>query len=246
MLLTLNEVLESKIYVSTTSRIQFSSPKIYIDPFLNAVKSDDITVKVQDPVINKNEDGTENISYPRVGIECKVGNEIVGYDSVIGLIFALNIQNPVIKIYTGQNAHACTNLTIFNASAVAQRSLMNDFMDIYSVAQKYFTEKQREIEQFTETRERLLNQFYNEEELKNELGRLLLLTTRKNSKLSYGIIAGASKLIQDQNSQYYVQPGTNISKMKLYDAITQNITNSPDILHKPNKTLAVSHLLGVN
>ena len=242
----LDEVIESKIFTRENSQVTFQSPKAYIQPFLDVVGVDKIICKVQDPVTNENEDHTRNVAYPRVAIEAHLGNQVTGYDSVVGMVFALNIQNPIIKVYTGQNAHACTNLTIFNASAVSQYSLMNDFTDVFRKAEFYMKQKEAEIKHFIATRDKLLNEFYTEEELKNELGRLLLATTKKNSKIGYGAIAGASKLIQEPDSIYYLRPGEKLSKMMLYDSITQHITDSTDILHKPNKTIAVSQLLGIN
>ena len=212
----LNEVLESKIFTKENSLVTFQSPKAYLQPFLDIVGNQNLSCKVQDAVVNENEDHSRNTAFPRVALEARVGSQVAGYDSVIGVIFALNIQSPVIKVYTGQNAHACTNLTIFNATAVSQYSLMNDYSDVYRKADYYLKQKEAEIEQFVRVRENLLNEFYNEEELKKELGRLLLATTKKNSKVSYGAIAGASRLIQDSNSIYYQKPGDSLSKMTLH------------------------------
>lgn len=245
MELPINEIINSKIYTKE-SKVSFQSPRAYIQPFLDIVKTNNITCKVQNPVTNTNEDGSINTAYPRVVVEAHVGQQIEGYDSVLGMIFALDLQSPVIKVYTGQNAHACTNLTIFQANQVSEHSLMNDYSDIYRKAESYVQNKELEIAKFLETRQRLIDEFYNEEQLKNELGRLLLTTTKKSSKLGYTAIAGAAKLMQDRSSIYFLQKGESCSKMNLYDAITQNITDSPDILHKPNKTIAVSQLLNIN
>ncbi|MCL6099783.1 MAG: hypothetical protein M1391_14550, partial [Bacteroidetes bacterium] len=152
-----------------------------------------------------------NTAYPRVVIEAHTGQQIEGYDSVLGMIFALDLQNPVIKVYTGQNAHACTNLTIFQADHVSEHSLMNNYSDIYQKVESYVQNKELEIAKFLEIRKKLINEFYNEEQLKNELGRLLLATTKKNSKIGYGAIAGASKLIQEPDSIYYLRPGEKLS-----------------------------------
>jgi hypothetical protein len=242
----LTDVIESKIYTKENSLVTFQSPRAYIEPFLNIVGADRIVCKVQDAVTNMNIDGSHNTAFPRVAVEAHIGNEVTGYDSVVGMIFALNIQSPVIKLYTGQNAHACTNLTIFNAAAVSQYSLMNDYSDVYRKTEYYLRQKDAEIEQFLATKEKLLNEFYTEDELRNELGRLLLATTKKNSKIGYSAIAGAGRLIQESDSIYYMRPGEKMSKMMLYDSITQSITDSTDILHKPNKTIAVSQLLQIN
>lgn len=243
-MLSLSEVLDSRIFVKENSGSGFQSPRTYIQPFLDRVKPDEVTVKVQDPVTNQNEDGSQNVSYPRVLVEAKVGSQIQGYDSVIGFLYALDIQHPQVKVFTGQNAHACTNLTIFQAEHVYQMNLNGNLTFAYEKAEQYFNNKQKEIEEFLRVREELVNTFYDNESLQKELGRLLMLTTsNKNVGYPSSGVSQAAKWLQDKNSIYYVKPDEMCNKMNLYDSLTQSITNSNDVLYKPNKTLAVAKML---
>ena len=244
MSIQLADVLDSRIYVKENSGGGFQSPRTYLEPFLDRVKADEVVVKVQDPVTNQNEDGTQNVSYPRVLVEAKVGSQIQGYDSVIGFLYALDIQHPLVKVFTGQNAHACTNLTIFNADNVYQMNLLGNLTFAYEKAEQYFNNKQREIEEFLKVREELVNTYYDSESLQKELGRLLMLTTsNKNVGYPSSGISQAAKWLQDKNSIYHVKADEMCSKMNLYDSLTQSITNSNDVLYKPNKTLAVAKML---
>jgi len=67
--LSIDEVLSSKVYVNEYNNITFGSPKDYITPFLDITGEDNLVIVGSDRVVNKNEDGTENISYARVRIE---------------------------------------------------------------------------------------------------------------------------------------------------------------------------------
>lgn len=218
----LAELIESKIYNKENSAVRFESPKHYLQPFLDIVNvpESNLRIQVQSPITNQNEDGSTNTAYPRVLVEARLGVEIPEYDSVIGMIYALDIQHPQISIYAGQNAHACTNLTIFNADLVFQMNLLGNTQHAYQKASFYLENKRKEIEEFKLTQERLILDHYNTEALQTEMGRLLLLTTRKNSKLPSTSISGAARLLQDKESRYFVKPGEPCSKMNLYDAIT--------------------------
>ncbi len=55
MELPISEVINSKIY-TRESKVSFQSPKAYIQPFLDIVKTNKITCKVQNPITNTNED----------------------------------------------------------------------------------------------------------------------------------------------------------------------------------------------
>ncbi len=246
-MISLQEVLDSRIYVKDNASVSFASPRALLQPFLDCVPSDNITVKVQDPVINANDDGTENISYPRVLVEAKVGNEVPGYDSTIGFLYALDVQHPQVKVFSGQNAHACTNLTIFDAENVYQMNLLGNLKFAYDKAKQYMEQKAKEIAKFLATKEELINTFYERGALEKELGRILMLTVgSKNVGYPTSGVSQAAKWLQDKSSIYYVKPDETCSKLNLYDALTQSITNSNDILYRPNKTIAVTQLLQIN
>lgn len=57
------------------------------------------------------------------------------------------------------------------------------------------------------------------------------------------MVTGGAKNLTDHKSRYYVPPGEVCSKMQMYDAFTQVVTDSGDLLSKPNKTIEVARLI---
>lgn len=154
--LTMTDVLDSRTYVRPNTEISFGSPRQLITPFLEVFGNIDQTVvKVQSPITNENDDGSLNIAYPRVVVEKTIESIVPDFNSVIGMIYALDTQVPVIKIYSGHNAHACTNLTIFNSGAVFEKTLLNGYQAVYKVANDYLEQKEEEEEEFQIVHSRL-------------------------------------------------------------------------------------------
>jgi hypothetical protein len=239
----LNDVLESKIYVKERSGAGFLSPKEYLEPFIEKVGDAalDFTVRTTEPVVNKDpETGEENIAYPRVLIEAKIGRNIEGFDSVIGLVYALDMQQPVMKVYTGENVRACTNLTIFNAQYLFSQSLLGNYQEIYNKAQFYMENKQKEVQEFQHQLEMLNGTILNQTQISEWLG--YLLRKSNSSKIGSGPIIGAAKSIGDNKSRYFVAPDGRCNLFHLYNAVTQGITDSKEILDKAQKTISLSRL----
>lgn len=241
--LSLTEVLESKTYVKPNSAIDFKSPKFYLEPFLEVMEKNNIEyrIKTGNPVINLNaEDSSENVAYSRVLVESKIGENVPGFFSVIGIIYALDLQKPVIKIYSGENACVCTNLTIFQADRVFTQDMLGNFNDTYQKARVYLNEKAGEIERFKETYNTLTKTQLDQNELNRVLGYLLRVSS--TGKLGTTPIVQASARLDDPQSVYYAQKeGTNL--FNVYNAVTQSITNSKEFLDKPNKTVELSEMI---
>lgn len=244
--LSIEDVISSKVYVKPNSSITFGTPKEYIEPFIAPIaKSSNVSfrVKVADPVINAEESGAMNIAYPRMMIETDLGESIPGFKSIIGMILALDLQKPIIKVYSGYNVSACLNLTIFNADKVFQQEILGDYQRVYAKAEEYFQKKSDELVEFKETLTKLETTFLTEVQLNQLIGKMI----RESSKLRLGTtpILQATKMLDDSSSQYYVRPNGKFTctKFNLYNAITQSITNSNDIIDRANKTLNVTNLI---
>ena len=245
--MNLIDLIKSKIFVKENSAMNFLPPKEYIEPFLEAAKFDGdeskLIIKTQGEVVNANEAGDTNTAYPRVNIEVHTEHSVPGFQSVVGIVYALDLQKPEIKVYTGQNASACTNLTIFNAEGVYQQGLLGNFASIFEYASRYVQNKMQEAEEFLAIYNTLLNTFYNEDELNEELGRLLRMSPK--TKIGTSPIVQASGRLDNKESIYFIKTGEKCSKMNLYDSITQSFTNSKNILDRPIQTLQLSKLFNV-
>jgi len=240
----LNEILESKMYVRENGTISFGTPKEYINPFIDIVEEKVVSwdVKIASPVTNKNiEDNTLNIAYPRVVIEARLGNPIIGFESVIGIIYALDTQRPVMKVYSGNNATACTNLTIFNSEYLFQQDLLGDYKEIYCKAEEFYNNKVKEQEEFVNIYNRLISTNLTRTELNDRIGNLLLKS--HTTKLGTSPVVQASKLLMDNSSAYSVYKGNNFecTEWNIYNAVTQCLHKS-EITEKATKTVALAKL----
>lgn len=240
--LSIEDVMSSKIYVKEGSAVGFRSPREYLGDF---VKEGDGTwrVKVADPVVNEEITGARNIAYPRVMVEAQLGELIPHFEAVVGMVYALDLQKPVIKCYSGFNVRSCINLSIFNTDNMFQQELLGDYEKVISMARKYFLEKEKDVIDFKTRFTKLQESFLTEPQLNELLGRMLRESSR--TRLGTTPILGAAKLLDDNTSTYYVRPDGKFTcnKFNVYNAVTQILTNSNDIIDKPNKTIALTKLL---
>lgn len=243
--ITKTQLDESKLYVK--NGMSFMHPKVIVDPFLDIMKysdSDELSITVQNEVINENEDKTENIAYPRFGI--KLSRQIkdselgIDYNSVSGMIVALDVNKPIVKVYTGFDALACLNLSIFNASDTYSQDVLQDFANMWEVTNKYYNREQEKLNELTKVHEEMHKRYLRTPEVNELLGRLL---RQGRTTIGTNPIVNASRLLDDNKSIYHYQDETTL--YNVYQSITQGITDSKEIIAKPDKTVAVAKLLGV-
>ena len=239
----LKDVLESKIYLKEGGAVQFQSPKFYIEPFLKSIQNGikDYVVSVANPISNKNVDTDEvNTAYPKVLVEAKVGTHVEGFDSVIGLLYNLD-GKPIIKAYSGENARACLNLTIFNAEYVFEQSLLTDYREIYAKTKLWKDNKEKEAEEFKNTLKSLKDSYITKKELNELIGNLLFRSAK--SRIGTSPIVQATKYLQDPSSAYYIYQGSEFvcNQWNVFNSITQAL-NGSDMISKPTKTVSLAKL----
>lgn len=244
MEITLNQLQNSKIYVRNS--ISYNQPNSIIDPIINIweknLSNNSYYVSVQNEVVNQNIEGGDNIAYPRFLIENKIEEVLYGdvkYENTMGLLVAMNQQSPVVKVYTGMNVSACTNLCIFNAEHIFQQNLTESLQPTFDALRGFTRSLYEKIESYRDIHMKLINTLLNQEELNEKLG--MLLREGVSNKLGTSPIVNAVRLLNNRNSIYHADEYTSL--YTLFNAITQSITDSPDILYKPDKTLALSKLL---
>lgn len=242
----LNDVLGSKTYVREEGAVSYCAPVEYLKPFIDIVDANVISwsVKVSEPVSNENpEDHTLNIAYPRVLVESRFGIDpnLPGFESVIGLIYALNTRQPIMKVYSGENVSACTNLTIFNPEHVFQQDLLGNYRNVYSKAKEYFDNKKKEIEEFKVIYNQLQNTFLTEEQFHERMGGILVNAVK--SRLGTSPVVQAANMMMDNSSQYAVRKGNDFicNEWNIFNAVTQAL-NSTDLVLLPTKTISLAKI----
>ncbi|MFN7465268.1 MAG: hypothetical protein ACK53T_07785 [Planctomycetota bacterium] len=241
---SLDQVLNSKVYVKEDSLISFGSPRQYIEPFVEKLQgiTNNFRVSVSDRVANKEESGSINEAYGRVLIEAKLPNEFCAYDhdSVIGMVYALDTQKPTMRVYSGENAWACTNLSIFGARYIHQVELLQGNSSIYEKAYEYVDSVTEQLHRFREIYERMNEKVYEGDDINRVVGYLLREGSR-NKQIGTSAILSAVKDLDDNKSRYAIREN-KVSQWNVYSAVTQYITDKVDIVDKASKTVVVSNL----
>lgn len=131
MEITLNELLAGR--ATRIKNREYYPTAAYVEPFLERVNklTDNFRVQVQLPSqITYTQDGnlnTEDITYNRVLIEAilpdnyKFNND--AHNSVIGMVYGIDVRKPVVKFFKGMERHACTNLCVFSPELLSCQEL---------------------------------------------------------------------------------------------------------------------------
>lgn len=185
----------------------------------------------------------KRIAYPRVNVEATIGDQMTGFYSVMGFIFALNTSTPIMKVYSGQSVKACLNLTIFNAEDIFEQNLLGNSNEIYNRAQVFFQKKEKQIEEYGKIYKDLTEKHLTPQGLNDLMGKLLLKGTQ--TRLGTSPVVGAAKLLLDPKTTYYTHSGADFrcSEWNVYNAVTQNITDKEDAVSKPNKTIELAKII---
>lgn len=240
----LQELLDSKLYVKPQGGVTYKSPTEYLDPFIQAVSkfTTDFRIETSAETRNANEDAehTENIAYGRVKIEAEIPElyTALGHGTVVGVIYALDTQKPVIKAYTGKLAWACTNLSVFNAENVFEANLLNNYDSVYQKTEKYLESLEAEHEAWLKKIEALQNTEYTIPQMNEKLGYMLRRSLKQS--FSTGVIAAAKEL--DNHKSPYAVKGDSTTAWNVLAAATQYITDKTDIVTKPDVTLFVESM----
>jgi hypothetical protein len=242
--LTLDKVLSSKVYVHEKSQISFGSPRQYIEPFLEKFANLNVQwkVNVSERVANKEVEGNVNEAFGRVLIEAKFPQQFCAHDhdSVIGMVYALDLQKPVIKIYSGQNAWACTNLAIFGGRYVHQVEILSGYQSVYDKGLEYVEGMTQQLARFQELYQRMNDTTYEGDDINKIIG-YLLRQGYANKQIGTTPVLSALKDLEEPKSKYAIREGKT-TQWNLYSALTQYVTDKVDILEKASKTTLISNL----
>lgn len=240
-MLEINELLDSKTYVN--NGITFPKVTDLVTPFLRIFGDSTFKVETDNAIVNQDPDTLAmNTAYPRVKIEHRAESSITGFTSVVGLLYGLDIGKPVIKVYTGQEVNACTNLCIFHSEHSSSYDLMSGGdIKAYNKAEKYFRDKVIEMEEYEGIYQQLQRQIENENEFNEILGDALKRSIKKN--LVSTITKGVKSMITP-NSKYHIYPSGefNCTMWNMYNSFTETL-NTAELLERPIKTLELYKLL---
>lgn len=128
---------------------------------------------------NEIETITERVVYSKVHIDGILKNDYQFDDNgdvhkqVVSLLYAVDVQNPTAKVYTGFERRACLNLSVFNPRCILEKKFSDvDFNTIYRVIPEFIENAADYKQEYVEAVEYLQDTRYVGEELFDFVGRL--------------------------------------------------------------------------
>lgn len=218
--INVQELIESKKFVKPGSLIDFKSPQQIIEPLLAGDPSGILFCSVDGEVVNKNEDGTENISYGRAMLSKRYTfSEGINYE--VGFIYVLDTVKPMLKAFCGPRVSVCSNLCIFNATDTVQVEL-NNGASAYESFQAFSKSVNQRIEAAEKIIQTMKSIFMDVNTVKNISGHLLWNSEKTN--VGTNTIINGIRLMQDKNSRYFVGERKDFSLWELYNAFTEYLS----------------------
>lgn len=246
-IITLPELQASKVFVKEGANVKFGSPNEYLSPFMDVLPADkvDYRVEVADPVTNAEESGERNTAYPRVHLQAEFHNGVPkGFKSVMGILYALDVQKPVMKVYTGLNVSVCMNLTIFNSAEVYQQEILSaNYKEVYNKAKAYVDIKAKQIKEYVALVKKLDETHLTEASLNETVGKLL--RNGQVTRLGSTAVVQAVRMMSTSGSPYYVYYNNEFkcSLWNVYNAVTDVLTHGSEFVDRANKITILSKIL---
>ena len=245
----------------------FQPAKEILKPFAAAVKpfTKEYVIRAKTPKgqavdVETDSYGIENVkeqydTYERVAFEAVLndeyqlnykGNDV--YEKVIGFIYALDVQNPVAKVYSGYKRRACLNMCIFGASAVTKRHFNDDdFNALYEVVPMYLNNIMEEKNAYIDILDDMFEREYEHQELDLLLGGLSRKIVNKDNVGLVNNFVNMLRMIQVPGDvkgieNIYYNPSKRYSKYDIYQALTASVTRKTDALHAPEMIIKAHKL----
>ena len=107
---------------------EFLATKNYVEPFLNLMSNytNEFLVKVKLPDQMTMAGDSADVTYNRVWIQAVLPEKytIDNHDEVLGMVYGIDVKNPIVKLYRGHLNMACMNLTVFNPDWMSVQELI--------------------------------------------------------------------------------------------------------------------------
>lgn len=236
----LSELLETKRFIK--GGVQFGTPSEYINPFIDIAGAmfPNISVRTSGKVENGEDDGDLNTAYAR-GLVEMTGSNVDGIKSIFGILYSLDTQKPIYKIYAGTEVVACTNLCVFRADELFTGFILDGMSKGIIFAKQVISQYEKIFQEYMKIQKSLENNIVKTHDI---LGKLLNYSI-KNNYLGTTPIVYAAKELQSSDSPYYAKDN-ECSMWNIFNAITQNLSHKADIADKASKTALLSQFKEFN
>ena len=203
------------------------------------------------------EEVTEYITFSRVNVEAilkpefQLVNNSENYNKVIGVVYALDVQNPVLKLYNAYERSACLNLAVFNPNDIKTLHFNDiNFSSIFDNIPLFLENIEQEKILFGNKLDFLHNSSYSGKELDEVLGRLAVKCIHQNAGMTTAYsnlikFIKSSQSLGDIKNIYYNKDG-NYSPFTLYNALTATLSNKTDMTKRPDLVYKAYNMFSSN
>lgn len=232
--MTNDTILNSKQYVK--NGIYFPSPSEILQPVFDTLGTG---IELQGShEITIGEDEKELTAYGRVAAIKRFDiDEETQYS--IGFIYSLDNGKPFIKVFSGVNVRACTNLCIFNASHIAKFDILTNKYGSYEALREYMQQQTKNCEDAKKIIADMKSFSMTLDEAKNALGNLLHGFSATKNIAGTNCLLSAAKLMTDKDSSYFWNGIENRNAWDFYNALTDGYRDKIHILDQPEKVLSL-------
>ena len=251
MEISLDELLAGKSTVIKNK--EYFPTEQYITPFLNKMSKYTSKFLIQAQAADQMSitKASKDTVWNRIWVQAVLpeSNRVDNHDEVYGLIYGLDVKKPVVKMYRGGLNLACMNLTIFNPSWLNTQELLDEPINFNPLQE--LAEKENDMRLVLN---KLKSEYMDREKHTDYLGQWVDFCIREGDDLGFGAtkiatstpISAYKKVFLDSESDYYVPEGIDPTKFQIYNAFTELITHSIDIIKVADKTLLLGRLLNVS
>lgn len=219
--------LDSKQFVKPNSALVFDHPHTIFDKFATSVGNtfDIFDAVLSNPVVNKNEDGTENISYGRVILEARSSTLEKGREREV-IALALNFVNqlPYGMGGRGSKQTICANMNIMGSSCLRQFPMTADFSQCYEQLKEWGENAEQHFEEVLRIVNELENDVWDINTLYRNLGKTLHLVQGNKYRMGTSELNEAAALMLDHPTSMYAVRDDHTTALNFHNVLTDVIS----------------------
>lgn len=235
---------------------EYLSTKDYVQPFFDYMSkfTNEYIIEVEEPKqVTLTNDGKEDTTYNRVNIQAIMPRQcdINGHKEVYGLVYALDIRNPVYKIYRGY-LNKDNNLFVFDSRWLDVKELKP------TEKFKFDIETLMKLENNFSIKLDVMNKNWlpvTKDSIYKNLGSYITKSMLYSHQSKFGskvklspamVVKAYENVYMDSSSKFYIKPTEESTIYNYYSAFAQIVQDEKkDILNRWEKTYLISSLFGL-
>lgn len=213
----------------------------YVVPFLEAVENITQDIRVQTVMPKQiTYSDSKDLTYNRVWLQAVLPETIHNHRQVIGMIYGLDAKGAPMKFYKGQLNMACTNLSVFNPEALYMQELESNKDPMFGPLRDLINKEFREMEILNHLKDERFHKADAADHLQTWMDHVL--KSKTNFIKPTDVVNAYNELMHKQGGKYIIE-GSDSDMFNVYNAFTQQLTNSKAFINRGEATLAIADMM---